>query len=1808
MGVNIDEKIVSMRFDNNQFLNGVSQTIQAVAALKNSLSFAGVSQGLQDIGSSIKNWSFDPMIQGIDSLTMKFSFLDTLTMNIFNRLSNQLLDFTTRMGKMATGIEGMGDGFQKYGEKTKAVQTILTAVKDKGYDLEAVNDILDDMNWFTDETSYSFTEMTNTIGKFTSAGVDLKDAKNAVQGIALWAAESGQNAQTASRAMYQLSQAYGTGTIKLQDWMSIEQANMSTAKIQNQLIEEGGEAAKAAIAKYGGFRDSLRAGWLTTEKFTAVMQKYSEGISEANWENGKFTGGVTELSKAAFAAAQEARTWSDVVEALKDAVSTGWMHTWEYIFGNKDEASELFTNIANGLIEVSDYFTELRNTGLKTWYDLGGRTDLVNSLYSIWETLGRIANTTVEAIGNVINPTKTLEEKMKSLLGMTEEGDKIISDIKSIQNLMSSGLIPKDVGIERIEALEAKLDEIDNASGLFNITNKIKTFAEEMKKAFDPQEGSDYYENLSIGLTRSLEQMKKAYAYLKTPEEYVKQRVILEKALTHVDAGSDAAKRLQERIDKTKELEAKSREAARSISEMSDKIQAADKQAAQSRQAEANLEIISSIVSGFVSVIHTVWSAVTGFISAIVPLAKPIITIAQAVFQVLGAVGDFVTALMGVTNEGNRFYNIFSSIVEKILPPFTAICELLSEWLLKLRDGLAKVTDQVLSGEGPIADFVQKVRTNLNDAVSSITTFVESAKTKINEFIVMAQPTIEKAIEFIMNFAEKVRIGAEIVWRYLSKFFSDLFSGQITLQSVKEGFESFFKSFLDYAAPLGTALKSIWEVISGFAKSLVGVFVDVDPLEEGGFKILSIAEILERAGKLIGTVAGGLINGLVGIFSGIGESVKKINLRTLTKLIKGLAFSESVLSIAGFLRQLTSTLSEVKNVFGFVTGLFKPKEMVDIIGIFKSIGTAFLALAGSLFIVSLIPTEKLNPAIGAITTLLLEIIGTFALIAIIGQKTTNGYGYELNGIGDMFLRLAAAIVVIAFAIKMIGNIGVVELIKGLATVELIMFSLAAVGKWLTGVAEHNNGVSIGKLSIGAKKTGTEMMSGAGGFVMMAIAIRIVAGAIKSIGKLDEKQIEQGITGFVIIIGSLTAAETILSKFNVNGLNMIGIAFSMQMLGLALLEMAGVIAILGSLDTDVANNGLGSFVSTLTAIVVAMAALDHFVGGLNIIGISTGMILLGVAMGIFAAEIAVLGSLGIEKVMIGLFALAGALTILGVAGATMTPVLPTLIGLAVAITLFSAGILATSVGMSVFAGAFVLLAEAISKHAADMVKGLTTLAAGFISTMKIILTGIISSLPLITEAMAGLAAALISGFLLGIANSIEAIVDCGMKLVLAFLTGIDNNIEQIVVTGGMIIVHWLEGMNQMLPLIISAGFDLITNFISGIAYGIAENSQTIYDSLGLLIDSIKLFVLTGLYSLVEDIPFVGEEVKKKVDELQASINEKVAASDLSSSIPDIPGQVASTIESSSSKETLSYAGQSMVSTLMSGMTDGYGSSLVGQTGNTTVDTLVSGLTSSESNTAVTGAGVDLTDMFSKSIIDQKDLIKTSGGDIAQAGADGAGEYEDDFGDVGYNLAIGLSGGLSRSTSLQAVCDAARSLVRSAIDSANDEGKINSPSKETYETGKWLVLGAVEGIKGFSHVLESASGGMSDTVMQNMSTALTSIYDTNEKLSNAYSGIGDSSIWGDGLDQPIIRPILDLSDVEKGAGQLSSLFGSERINLSTTSLNARMLSLQNASDVGRAVTIQNLTVNGTENMDVNELSDAVIDKLNRQIASENSRWAY
>ena len=282
MSQTIDQRVVEMRFDNKQFESAIADTQKSVKNFNKNLN--------KEFSDSDK--SFSKLEDAAERVRLKFTVIDLFKFDVLQRTMHSLIDQAERLVKSFT-IEPVQAGWQKYADKTEAVQMIMNAT---GKSIDEVEGQLDKLNWFADETSYSFTDMTSNVGKFTAAGVDLDRAVTAMQGISTWAALSGANTEQASRAMYNLSQAMGMGAVRVQDWMSIENANMATKEFKEMAIQTAYELKTLAKDNDGiiyapntkagvdvtaeNFRSTLSEGWLTTEVLEEVLNQYGKASSE----------------------------------------------------------------------------------------------------------------------------------------------------------------------------------------------------------------------------------------------------------------------------------------------------------------------------------------------------------------------------------------------------------------------------------------------------------------------------------------------------------------------------------------------------------------------------------------------------------------------------------------------------------------------------------------------------------------------------------------------------------------------------------------------------------------------------------------------------------------------------------------------------------------------------------------------------------------------------------------------------------------------------------------------------------------------------------------------------------------------------------------------------------------------------------------------------------------------------------------------------------------------------------------------------------------------------------------------------------------------------------------------------------------------------------------------------------------------------------------------------------------------------------------------------------------------------------------
>lgn len=395
MSKTIDERVVEMRFDNKQFESGVSKTLTSLDKLKEKLNLDGATKGLKAVENTAKSINLTVLSTAVDAVKDKFSALGVAAVTALSNITDSVVNTGKQMLNSLT-LEPIMTGFQEYETQINAVQTILANTSAKGTTLDQVNNALDELNYYADKTIYNFTEMTRNIGTFTAAGVDLDTSVSAIQGIANLAAVSGSTSQQASTAMYQLSQALAAGKVQLQDWNSVVNAGMGGQVFQDALIRTSellGTGAKEAINTYGSFRESLTQGaWLTTDVLTETLKQFAGVYSEADLIQQGFTEeqakSIAAMSVTAEEAATKVKTFSQLIDTLKEAVQSGWTQSWEIIVGDFEEAKELLTSVSDTFGAIINAQSNARNELLQGWKDLGGRTDIIEGLKNIFVALG----------------------------------------------------------------------------------------------------------------------------------------------------------------------------------------------------------------------------------------------------------------------------------------------------------------------------------------------------------------------------------------------------------------------------------------------------------------------------------------------------------------------------------------------------------------------------------------------------------------------------------------------------------------------------------------------------------------------------------------------------------------------------------------------------------------------------------------------------------------------------------------------------------------------------------------------------------------------------------------------------------------------------------------------------------------------------------------------------------------------------------------------------------------------------------------------------------------------------------------------------------------------------------------------------------------------------------------------------------------------------------------------------------------------------------------------------------------------------
>lgn len=665
-----------------------------------------------------------------------------------------------------------------------------------------------------------------------------------------------------------------------------------------------------------------------------------------------------------------------------------------------------------------------------------------------------------------------------------------------------------------------------------------------------------------------------------------------------------------------------------------------------------------------------------------------------------------------------------------------------------------------------------------------------------------------------------------------------------------ELFHSFLERVHDRMAQIG----------DGAGKMKSGVIVAFEMMGEAleKCKFLKVMEALWTAVKVI---AGGIADAVGTMMGTLAEKLGNADFSGVLDILNSIAVGGIAVSISKFLKSVTEPLEGLNGVLEGVTGIldgvrgcFEAYQTNLKAGTLLKIGAAIALLAGSIVAISLIDSDKLSASLGAITVLFANLLGAMAIF----NKISSDIG-KVSKACTAMIAMSVAVSILAGALKKVSDLDWGELARGLIGIaglttivvasskamasgqkqvmkgatSLIIFGAAIkilasackdlsklqwdeLGRGLTGV-----GVLFGEIAVFLRvaKFNGKMISTATGIVILAAAMKVLASACKDFGQMEWSEIGKGLAG----IGGLLAELAVFTNLSGNAKHVMSTGVALTAIGAAMKILASAVKDFAQLQWDELGRGLTVMGGALAELAISLNFMKGTLGG------SAALLVASAALAVLAPVLSILGALSWEAIAKGLISIAGAFTIIGVAGAVLTPLVPTILALSGAFALIGvgvltigAGLLAAGTGLSALAIGFTALATAGAAGATAIVAALTVIVTGIAGLIPAVLTkvgeGIIAickviaaGAPAIGEAVKAVVLTLIDVFV----SCVPQLADGALQLVVGVLEALVTYTPQIVDLAFKFLIGILEGIASNLPSLIKAGIDVLMAFFAGI---------------------------------------------------------------------------------------------------------------------------------------------------------------------------------------------------------------------------------------------------------------------------------------------------------------------------------------------------------------------------------------------------------
>lgn len=1234
MSQEVDERVVEMRFDNAQFEKNVHQTMQSLEKLNDSLRLDGAEKGFEKIGDASAKVDFDEMQGALDDLSGKFSAVEVMGVAALSHITRQAIDTGERLVK-SLSLDQVTSGWSKYAQKTASVQTIMNAT---GKSIAKVNGYLSKLMWFSDETSYSFTDMTQSLGQLTASGGDIEKVIPMIMGMANATAYAGKGASEFSRVIYNLNQSYSQGYLSLMDWKSVELAGVATAELKKQIIETGvalGKIKEGAVT-VGTFSSTLSKKWADKEVMETAFGKFAE-FSEAVKKMVDANPGMLasqaidaladkydEVTVKAFKAAQEAKSFSEAVDATKDAVSSGWMETFDILFGNYEEAKGFWSDLAEEFWNMFAGGAAGRNNWLKSAFDSGldqllgteGFGDAGDNYTSILQKAlvnqGLLSEEGIEEAGSF---QKALEEsgvtaqQLYEVLGEAadyyhqraamsdKELDKLGLDrdkVDALANAYDSMAEQIQNGSVNLDDLAGKMNQLSGRehffNGILNVLEGINSVLSPIRDGFGDvfmTDGSPLYNFL-----KGFDELTGKMALSEETAEKV-QKVftgvfrVLSIGLKGVKAvGKTAFMILGKLLDLLSPMGDLLLNIGSCIGNL---LTWVDESLG---QAESLSDVLGILVGAVAALLSPIADVVKG-VKALVRGGS--MEEAKKQFGAFGTVVDAVGSVLdkfkiGSVSAGNVIGTAFQLLGGILLGAFEGMGALIGRAFNGFK-GAGDTVSEFADSKVPLLENIRDVVLSLPEKAEKALADFGGTLTGIMSNISGACRNALSAVKDFLNLQDGVDLYRLLALIDVGALAAAIYGATVLLKKASDNFKK------TLANPIGDFFNSLTGAVNTWTKA-------------------NTTNNLATAAKAIATA--------VALISGSMYLLAKINDPT-----------RAVQALASVISELFSMVVALKVLAATdLTGLDTAKLIGTVVAI--SIGMAALTnTVAKLGKMDAAQAEKSVEAVGHIAAMLAGMTGLLALF----NKQLGG----VKGAGG-FVAAAAAVDMIALALIPLAKAeangldidGAVEAINGVAIAMSILTVAAGFAQKLAGKADVSTLDKIIKYLV---KLGGMLVA----INAMGTALLMAAGAVAIFASLGDHMMD-GIRGAGLVVSGIAALLVLMANTKVNPLRMKMGAESMVIASASLLVMAAAIKQMGkAMGTDTGGAGMAG----VSLMLVELAGALYLLGkqAPESTAAAVAMVAMGAAMIEMALAIKMLADVDFADIVKSVFGLAAALSVL-----------------------------------------------------------------------------------------------------------------------------------------------------------------------------------------------------------------------------------------------------------------------------------------------------------------------------------------------------------------------------------------------------------------------------------------------------------------------------------------------------------------------------------------------------------------------------------